>query len=228
MPRVLTPRSYERRPGREAGEAALRIKVAAEMVEILPGVWHWTAEHPTIRVEVSSHWVPEAGAVIDPLLPPDEGMEPFWERPPECVLLSNRHHLRHAERFAEEFGATIECSRPGLHEFDDGPEVEGFEFGAEVAPGIEALEVAAICPDETALWIREPGALVIADGIMHYGDELRFVSDALLGDAPEEVKRGLREAYSRLLDRDFDSLLFAHGDPIVGSGKEALLQFAER
>jgi glyoxylase-like metal-dependent hydrolase (beta-lactamase superfamily II) len=198
------------------------------MDEILPGVWHWTAEHPRIRMEVSSHWVPEAGTLIDPLVPPDEGTEPFRKRPPNTILLSNRHHLRHAEEFAEEFGATIECSRPGLHEFEGEPEVEGFEFGVEVAPGIEALEVGAICPDETALWIRQPGALVIADGIMHYGDELRFVPDPLLGDDPEEVKRGLREAYARLLNRDFDSLLFAHGDPIVGGGKEALRRFAER
>ena len=83
-----------------------------------------------------------------------------------------------------------------MHEFEGGPEVRGFGFGEEVAPGIEALEVGAICPDETALLIRDPGALLIADGIVRYGGELRFVSDWLLGDDPEGVKRGLREAYS--------------------------------
>jgi hypothetical protein len=196
------------------------------MEEILPGVWHWTEEHPTIHMEVSSHWVPAAGAVIDPLEPPDAGMEPFRRQPPDRVLLSNRHHLRHADHFANEFGCVIECSKPGLHEFEDGPEVEGFDFGKEVAPGIQALEVGAICPDETALHIRDARALVIADGIMRYGGEMRFVSDFLLGDDPEAVKAGLREAYSRLLDRDFDNLLFAHGDPLAGGGKEALRRFA--
>ena len=44
---------------------------------------------------------------------------------------------------------------------------------------------------------------------------------------PEAVKSGLRKAYSRLLDRDFDNLLFAHGDPLIGGGKEALHKFAE-
>jgi hypothetical protein len=197
------------------------------MEEVLPGVWHWTAEHPKIGVEVSSHWVQASAAVIDPLLPPDEGMDPFRREPPERVLLSNRHHLRHSERFAEEFGCSIGCSRPGLHEFDGGPEVDGFDFGDQVAPGIEALEVGAICPDESALWIRDPGALVIADGIMRYGGEMRFVPDGLLGDDPEAVKAGLREAYSRLLDRDFDNLLFAHGEPLIGGGKEALHRFAQ-
>jgi hypothetical protein len=197
------------------------------MDEILPGVRRWTAVHPKIGIEVSSHWIPESRAVIDPLLPPDEGLEPFGERPPDRVLLSNRHHLRDAERFAERFGCTIECSRSGLHEFEGGPDVAGFEFESEVAPGIEALEVGAICPDEAALLIRDASALLIADGIVHYGDELDFVPDHLLGDDPEAVKRGLKESYARLLDRDFDNLLFAHGDPIVGGGKAALRRFTE-
>jgi glyoxylase-like metal-dependent hydrolase (beta-lactamase superfamily II) len=197
------------------------------MQEILPGVWHWTAEHPNIRVEVSSHWVPASASLIDPLLPPDRGMEPFRSEPPDWVLLSNRHHLRHAEHFADEFGCVIECSKPGLHEFKDGPGVQGFDFGEDAAPGIEALEVGAICPDETALWIKDAGALVIADGIVHRDGEMRFVSDWLLGDDPEGVKAGLRESYRRLLDLDFDNLLFAHGDPMIGGAKEALREFAD-
>ncbi|HSD24872.1 MAG TPA: hypothetical protein VLB79_11170 [Solirubrobacterales bacterium] len=197
------------------------------MEEVVPGVWRWTAKHPKIQVEVSSHWVPESGALIDPLLPPDDGFQPFRERPPDRILLSNRHHLRHAERFAEEFGCVIECSKPGLHEFEVGPEVRGFDFGDEVAPGIEALEVGAICPDETALFIRSAGALVIADAIITYGGEMRFVSDYLLGDDPDLVKANVRAAFARLLDRDFDNLLPAHGDPVIGGGKEALRRFSE-
>jgi hypothetical protein len=194
------------------------------MEEVLPGVRRWTAKHPNIGALVSSHWVPAAGAVIDPL-EPQEGVEAFDQDPPSRVLLSNRHHLRHSERFAELFGCTIHCSRPGMHEFEGGPQVEPFDFGDEVAPGIEALEVGAICPDESALLIRDAGALVIADGIVHYGDELAFVSDRLLGDDPEQVKRDLRAAYTGLLERDFDNLLFAHGDPVIGGGKAALRDF---
>jgi hypothetical protein len=194
------------------------------MEEVLPGVWRWTARHPRIGVEVSSHWVPEAGAVIDPMLPAD-GIEAFAGSPPDRVLLSNRHHLRHAERFAAEHACTIHCSELGLHEFEGGPEVHGFAFGEEVAPGIEALEVGAICPDESALLIRRAEALVIADGIVSYGGEMRFVPDDLLGDDPEGVKGGLRQAYSRLLDREFDNLLFAHGEPVIGGGKQALREF---
>lgn len=165
-------------------------------------------------------------AVVDALVP-EKGLEAFDEEPPERFLLSNRHHLRHAKRFAERFGCVIECSNPGLHEFEDGPEVRGFDFGDQIAPGIEALEIGEICPDESALLIRDAGALAIADGIRHYDGRMEFFADWLLGDDPEAVKAGLRRSYSGLLDRDFDSLLFAHGDPLIGGGKEALRRFAE-
>ena len=195
------------------------------MQEILDGVWHWTATHPNTGSTVSSYWVRPSRAVIDALLP-EEGIDAFAEEPPERVLLSNRHHLRHGERIAERYGCAIECSKPGLHEFEDGPEVEGFDFGDEVAQGIEALEVGAICPDESALLISEVGALSIADGIRHYDGEMDFFADWLLGDDPDGVKAGLRESYRGLLDLDFDNLLFAHGDPIIGGGKAALREFS--
>jgi hypothetical protein len=196
------------------------------MEEVLPGVMHWTATHPNTGSEVSSYWVRPSRAVIDALLP-EEGIDVFRDEPPDRVLLSNRHHLRHGELFAEEFGCTIECSKPGLHEFENGPEVVGFEFGDEVAPGIQALEIGAICPDESALLISDARALCIADGIRHYDGQMDFFADWLLGDDPEGVKAGLRAAYTGLLDRDFDNLLFAHGDPIIGGGKDALRGFAE-
>jgi hypothetical protein len=196
------------------------------MEEILPGVWHWTATHPSTGSEVSSYWVRPAKSVIDALLP-EEGIDAFSEEPPDHVLLSNRHHLRHGEVIAVELGCTIHCSNPGLHEFDDGPDVFGFDFGKEVVPGIEAIEIGAICPDESALLIRDARALAIADGVRHYDGQMDFFSDRLLGDDPEGVKDGLRRAYTGILDLDFDNLLFAHGDPIVGGGKDALRRFAE-
>jgi glyoxylase-like metal-dependent hydrolase (beta-lactamase superfamily II) len=46
-----------------------------------------------------------------------------------------------------------------------------------------------------------------------------------MGDDPETVKRGLRESLRRLLDEDFDALLFAHGEPMPEGGHDALRAF---
>jgi len=53
-----------------------------------------------------------------------------------------------------------------------------------------------------------------------------FVRDELIGDDPEAVKRGLARAFEGLLELDFDHLLFAHGEPLVGGGKAALREFS--
>jgi hypothetical protein len=202
--------------------------VRPAMREILPGIHHWTALHPRIRQPVSSYYVEPVQLLIDPLVP-REGLAWFEDRPPQQVVLTNRHHYRQSDRFEEAFGCIVRCSTPGLHEFEGGPDVEGFAFGEELAPGVTALEVGAICPDEAAVH------LAIGDGAIAFGDALTrpgggsllFVPDFLMGDDPGAVKDGLLDALRNLVGLPFDSLLFAHGDPLVDGGKRALREFAE-
>jgi hypothetical protein len=145
----------------------------------------------------------------------------------ERVVLSNRHHIRHAERFAERFGCPILAHESGLYEFEGGPAVEGFGFGDRLAGDVVALEMDAICPDDTAIEIAAgEGALLFADAVINR-EGLAFVSDGLIGDDPDGVKRRVRERAAALCERGFDHLLFAHGEPLVGGGREALRRFAD-
>ncbi len=196
------------------------------MDEVVEGVFHWKALHPRIGVEVGCHYVAGSATAIDPLLPA-EGIEWFEGRGVERVLLSTRHHLRHAPQLAERFGCPILCHEAGLHEFEDGPDVYGFAFGERLADDVVALEMDAISPDDTVLRIESGGgALLFADSLIRH-EEVGFVSDELIGDDPEGVKRQIRERCARLLDEEFEHLFFAHGDPLVGGGREALREVAE-
>jgi hypothetical protein len=195
--------------------------------EIVPGVWHWAAPHPRIKIRVHSYYLPAERTLIDPIAPA-EGLDWFAEHgPPHQILLTNRHHYRSSGAFVERFDASVRCVREGLHEFEQGERVRPFDFGDELPGGIVAHEVAAICPDETALYLRARRALAIADGAVRLeeGGPLAFVPDSLM-DEPEQTKQGLREAYRRLAELDFDHLLLAHGDPFIGNGREALRAFA--
>ncbi|MEA2421929.1 MAG: hypothetical protein QOF55_1028, partial [Thermoleophilaceae bacterium] len=179
---------------------------------------------------VSSYYVEAAGVLLDPMLP-DGGLEVFDGRSrPQQALLSTRHHYRDCDRFVERFGVTVVASSPGLHEFEGSDRrVEGFEFGDEVAPGVVAVGTDAISPDDTTFHIAHGGgALAFGDGLVRPpGGPLGFVPDGLMGDDPESVKDGLRAAFRGLLERDFDHLLFAHGEPLVGGGRAALKEFLE-
>jgi glyoxylase-like metal-dependent hydrolase (beta-lactamase superfamily II) len=198
------------------------------MLEVAPGLWHWTARRESIGAEVSSYYLESERVLIDPMIPP-EGLEWFDARgAPEHVVLSNRHHDRDAWRLYGAFGCVVHCIRNGLYELEGRGPVEAFEFGDELAGGIVVHEVDAICPDETALYIPRHRALGCADGVVRWGagDRLQFVPDYLMDD-PEDTKRELLEAYRRLLALDFDLLLLAHGEPVVGGARDALSAFVD-
>jgi hypothetical protein len=188
------------------------------MEQIQPGLLHWTAYRETIGEDVHSYFHADSGTLIDPMVPP-EGIEAIGGEP-QRIVLTNRHHYRDSDRF----GCPVLCHEAGLHEFDGG--VEGFAFGDKLAPGVHALEVGVLTPEETALHVGD--ALAFADCVVRDGDgELGFVPDYLLGDDPEAIRAGLRAAFRRLCDEvEFEALLMAHGDPIAHGGRAALRTFA--
>jgi hypothetical protein len=196
--------------------------------EIAPGLWHWRTPHPRIHIDVSSYYLEPERVLLDPMIPP-EGLEWLSEHgPPQHLVLTNRHHDRDAWKLRDTFGCTVHCIRNGLHAIQERGPVEPFDFGDELPGGLVVYEVGSICPDETAMHLPAYRALACADGVIRArgGDGLDFVPDSLM-DEPERTKAGLRDAYRRLLDLDFDLLLLAHGDPVVGGAKGELRAFAE-
>ncbi len=199
------------------------------MDEILPGLHHWTTIHERHGIEISSYYLSAERVLIDPRVP-DEGLE--WFAPsggPVAALLTNRHHYRDSGLFAERFGTRVLCSRLGAQEFTKGETVEFFAPGDDLPGGVASFAVGGICPDETALLCRAHGALAVADGLVRMPSDgpLGFVPDQLMSDPPRTRAR-LAEAYTRLLAEDFDTLLPAHGRPVVGGAKEALRAFLAR
>jgi len=198
------------------------------MQEILPGVFHWTTFHEGIGEDVHSYYVAatDPAIVIDPRVP-EEGLDWFEGRAaPRHILLTNRLHYRHSDRFSAAFGATVWCHATGLYHFPPSRPVSGFQHGALLPGGITALEVDVLCPEETTYYLPlHGGILAIGDAIIRLDDALGFVPDELMGEDPAAVKQGLHAAYVRHLARDFDHLLFAHGAPWIGQGKAALAGF---
>ncbi len=196
------------------------------MNEIAQGVFHWTAEHPNLHAEVSSYYLAESGTLLDPMVPAD-GLGWFeGEHVPQAIVLSNRHHDRQAEEFVRAFGlGPALVPDNGLHEYEDKAlDVRGYAVGEEVVPGVIAHPLGAPGPDDVALELRSAGALLLGDALMHYGGSFSYVPDKYMDD-PEGTKRKLHVALEELLDLDIDTLLFAHGTPLVGGGKQALREF---
>ena len=196
------------------------------MKEVLPGIWHWTAPNASIGgKDVSSYYLAEERVVLDPMTPhgPLDG-RPEWFQP-EHAILTCRHHSRDAWKL----GLVPLVVEQGAHELEGRGEFGTYAWGDELPGGIVACEVGALSPDETALYLPRHRALAIGDGVVRWEgvEGLTFVPDFLMDD-PEKTRAGLKAAYRRLLDElEFDHLLLAHGDPVIGTGREELAALVE-
>ena len=92
-------------------------------------------------------------------------------------------------------------------------------------------------PDPTTIDGWESASLsAIADAVVRIGEDARgdgpicFVPDILLADDESEVdsvKRGLRDACARLCELEWETLLLAHGLPLLENARQELRAFAQ-
>jgi hypothetical protein len=205
------------------------------MDEIAPGIFHWTAFRETIGMNVHSYWIEPAGIVLDPMVPEDVGLDWWDDRDvkPQQVVLTTGLHWRETPAYVERFDCEVRAAAPALERWkgDEDRSAVPFDDGDEIAPGVTGLIIDALAPDESALHIAHgDGAIALADALLRAdggGAPLTFVPDYLMGDDPEAVKDGLINALRGLLERDFDTLLMAHGAPIAHGAKAAVADFLD-
>jgi hypothetical protein len=199
------------------------------MEEIAPGIHHWSAVHPDIHIRVSSYYVEAAGIVIDPIEPEDGyGFFDSLDLAPQQAVLTSALHWRHSDRFRDRYDLTVRAPEPGLHRYDGTDrEAEPYSDGDDVAPGVRAVQIGGIAPDDFALHIQHGGgAFSLADALTHQSGVLAYVPDSLMDD-PEDTRHALTDALRGLLTRDFDTLLFAHGQPLAKGAHAALKDFVK-
>jgi hypothetical protein len=136
--------------------------------EILPGVDHWTAYQPELKERVSSYYVEPAGALIDPMVP-EAGLG-WFETPgvrPQQVVPTSHRHWRETDRFAEAFRCLVRCPLPALKLLEHGRTREPFNDADEAAPGVTAIEIGKLAPDQTALHVAaREGAIAFGDALI--------------------------------------------------------------
>lgn len=198
------------------------------MTSLPAGLRHWRAIHPDLHADVSSYALVEEGVLLNPLLPDGDAsvLEGVTVR---AVVLNNRLHVRDVERLGAPDGVSVHAPTPGIEDLAElAVDVEGYADGDELPGGLRAIEVGGLSPDEFALHLPQYRALAVADGVMRKGEgELEAMPDSLLGDDPDAVRAALAQAFGRLAEElDFDHLLLAHGDPVIGDGREQLRAYA--
>lgn len=196
--------------------------------EIIPGIVQWSAFHEGIGHVVHSNFDLHSGTLIDPM-EPREGLDAVATlATPRRIVLTNRHHYRHSERYIERFGCPVLCHKAGLAHFGEDQAVQGFSFDEQLADGVRALELGSICAEETTLSLdAHNGALAFGDGLTRDAQgSLTFMPDAYLGEDPSGVRHGLLRNLRRMFEEeDFDALFFAHSPPVLSDARTLLTEF---
>ena len=200
------------------------------MDEILKDVYTWSVFSEEKKLNFNGYFIPTQHAlfgnvVIDP--PPVSDLDLAQMETlgsVQQILITNRNHIRWSRELQEKFDAEIRMNFADAqsedmisdHNFSDGDMLAGF-LKAVVIPDNKS-------PGETALYWEEKKIL--------------FLGDALIGKPPGEVSLLPPEKYAdiekaragiKVLDPlNFNSVLMGDGEPILTSGKKAIVRFLDQ
>ena len=175
------------------------------MQELGPGLWTWTAPHPSWNGQTT--WGPDVRSYLydagtslvlfDPLSPPSL-LDTLVEAQEIAVVLTAAWHRRSADECVERFGAHV--------------------YGPHDDPPADVERRRIYYDAEAAYWLPRHRALVVGDAFL--AERGLQVQDEWLpqGMTREQMYEGLRP----LTELPVELLLVTHGDPVVEDAYAAL------
>jgi hypothetical protein len=193
-------------------------------VEIAPGLLRWTAPHPNWNPQAAhgsaEDWdqyvgsvlyeMPDAVALIDPLLPSEDRTELLrWldrriATRSVSILTTIRWHRRDREELAERYRSTT------------------LRAWNAVPPGVKPRPLRGA--GETMFWLPGVATLVSGDRLIGApGGGLRVCPQSWLDDV--HVNRPeLAELLRSLVELPVERVLVSHGEPVLRDGRAALVR----
>jgi hypothetical protein len=191
-------------------------------VEIVPGLLRWTAPHPQWEARAAPgssgdwdehvgsvlHELPDALALIDPLLPSEDRsgflhwLDGRIAARPVSILTTIRWHRRDREELAERYRSTTSRA-----------------WNA-VPRGIKPLPLRGA--GEIMFWLPAVATLVAGDRLVGGQDgRLQLCPESWLGDVHVD-RPGLAELLRPLIELPIERVLVSHGEPTLREGRAQL------
>ena len=184
------------------------------MNEIVPDIftWAWFSEPHGYNFNGYLVRHAEDNLCIDPVSPGDEFLANIARMSVARILLTNRNHSRAANVVRERTGArTLIHADDAAHARSQGAVVDGdLSIGAKIGP-LTIVAVPGKSPGEVALHWPERSLLIVGDAVIGNPPG----SCGLLREKVMDDPARLRQSVRKLLDLDFDTLLFGDGTSIL-------------
>jgi glyoxylase-like metal-dependent hydrolase (beta-lactamase superfamily II) len=167
---------------------------------------------------------PRGNLCIDPVEPNDEVLSELAKQGVSRILITNRNHVRAANRIRERTGA-----RSYIHPDDaayakaQGASLDGELHTGEKIGALEVIGASGKSPGEVAFLWPERRCLIVGDAVV--GDppgHLKLLREKVMDDPPR-----LRRSIQQLLALDFDSILVGDGVSVIGGAKDRLKELID-
>jgi glyoxylase-like metal-dependent hydrolase (beta-lactamase superfamily II) len=193
------------------------------MKEIAPGIRQWSVfseekqlDFNGLLLTINDHRI-----LVDP--PPLEGADRAIPGGPavDYVVITNRDHVREAERCRRDFRAKVYVPAADAPLMDLQPD-KTYQDGELLPGGLWVIQLEGMkSPGESALFLdRGQGIMILGDALI--GKPAGRLS-LLPADRYPDVEKA-REGLQRLLKYNFETVLVGDGVSIVSGGKEAVSQ----
>jgi glyoxylase-like metal-dependent hydrolase (beta-lactamase superfamily II) len=191
------------------------------MRELLPGVLTWSWFSPPHGYDFNGYLLllPDGNLCIDPVEAAPEVVAEVARRGVARVLLTNRNHVRDANRIRSRTGASV-----SIHPSDAGhARGQGVEIDHELHVGdrIGPLSVVGVpgkSPGEVAFHWPARRVLVVGDAVIGAPPgQCGLLREKVMDDPPQ-----LRDSIRRLLELEFDTLLVGDGVAILTAANDRL------
>ena len=189
---------------------------ADEYQLVRPGVAFWQAHDPAVKTDLCCCALETAGGFIfcDPIpLAPAALDELLAGGPPAAILLTSANHERAAVQFSKRFKIEIWAHAAARGEL---PATRWFEEGDPLPGNVGAISLPGFAAGETGYFID--GLLILGDAVINVAP----YGFSILPDKYCDDPKLARESLQKLLPLSVETIVFAHGLPIVTGARERL------
>ncbi len=188
------------------------------MNEIVPDIFTWAWFSEPHGYNFNGHLVRHAqgNLCIDPVPPDSADLAEIVRMGVTKILLTNRNHSRAANVVRERTGAkTLIHPDDAAHARSQGAETDGeLRVGAKIGP-LAIVAVPGKSPGEVALHWPERSLLIVGDAVIgNPPGQCGLLREKVMDDPAR-----LRQSVRKLLDLEFDTLLFGDGTSILHDAK---------
>lgn len=193
--------------------------VYPQIKEFTYGCATWSVYSPECKTLLTSHAVRRGKnlIIIDPVIPDEGGFDRLTDLGnPTMILLTSGNHVRQTNEYRSKFNIPVACPAGAVSELPEKPEVV-----VDIEQQIHELQPIPIYgagPGEHAYFLP-------ADKTLFIGDALVNLADTSFDFLPKKYATdfaAMKQSLKTLLDLDFTTLCFAHGEPIRDDAKGKL------